>query len=63
MEKDLGKAGEKAAAKALRRAGYRTAVATGQRWNGRFARLHRLGRLRVDGRENLGAFRVMLSPS
>ena len=35
----------------VRAAGYRTAVATGQRTNGRFARLHRLFRLRVDGRD------------
>jgi peptidoglycan/xylan/chitin deacetylase (PgdA/CDA1 family) len=37
--------------KAVRAAGYRTAVVTGERCNGRLARLHRLYRLRVDGRE------------
>ncbi len=53
----------RAADKAVRDAGYRTAVVTGQRWNGRFARLHRLIRLRVDGREPLSAFAErMLAP-
>lgn len=37
--------------RAVRAAGYRTAVVTGQRCNGRFARLHRLFRLRADGRD------------
>jgi len=44
------------ARRAARRSGYRSAVATGQRYVGRFARLHDLGRLRVDGREPLAAF-------
>jgi peptidoglycan/xylan/chitin deacetylase (PgdA/CDA1 family) len=44
----------------VRRAGYRTAVVTGQRWNGRLARLHRLGRLRVDGREGPAAVQRLL---
>lgn len=35
----------------VRAAGYRTAVVTGQRCNARFASLHRLFRLRVDGRD------------
>ncbi len=42
--------------RAVREAGYRSAVVTGNRVNGRFARLHRLHRVRVDGREPLGAF-------
>jgi peptidoglycan/xylan/chitin deacetylase (PgdA/CDA1 family) len=45
----------RAAQRAVRAAGYRTAVVTGQRCNGRFARLHRLFRLRVDGREALAS--------
>lgn len=35
----------------VRAAGYRTAVVTGQRCNGRFAHAHRLFRLRIDGRD------------
>ena len=46
----------------VRRAGYRSAVATGQSWNGRFARIFHLQRLRVDGRESLDDFARMLSP-
>jgi len=45
-----------AARRAARRAGYRSAVTTGERYVGRFARLHDLGRLRVDGRADLAAF-------
>ena len=45
---------------AVREAGYRTAVVTGERCNGRFARLHRLFRLRVDGREALARFQESL---
>ncbi len=45
----------------VRRAGYRSAVATGQSWNGPFARMFHLQRLRVDGRESLGDFARMLS--
>lgn len=41
--------------RAVREAGYRSAVVTGNRVNGRFARLHRLRRVRVDGREPLDA--------
>jgi peptidoglycan/xylan/chitin deacetylase (PgdA/CDA1 family) len=41
----------------VREAGYRTAVVTGERTSGRFARLHHVPRLRVDGREPLEAFR------
>jgi peptidoglycan/xylan/chitin deacetylase (PgdA/CDA1 family) len=48
------------ARRVVRRAGYRTAVATGERWNGRFAPLDRLGRLRVDGRADLRAFQRTL---
>lgn len=46
--------------RAVRAAGYRTAVVTGERSNGRFSRLHRLFRLRVDGREGLPAFEARL---
>jgi hypothetical protein len=46
--------------RAVQGAGYRSAVVTGDRVNGRFARLHRLRRLRVDGREGLEAFRARL---
>jgi len=49
------------ARRVARRAGYHTAVSTGERWNGRFARLHELGRLRVDGRESLGDFAARLA--
>jgi peptidoglycan/xylan/chitin deacetylase (PgdA/CDA1 family) len=48
------------ARRVVRRAGYRTAVATGERWNGRFAPLHRLGRLRVDGLADLASFQQRL---
>jgi peptidoglycan/xylan/chitin deacetylase (PgdA/CDA1 family) len=48
--------------RAVRGAGYRTAVVTGERCNGRFSRLHRLYRLRVDGREPLQALRARLLP-
>lgn len=48
------------AARAVRDAGYRTAVVTGERTNGDLARLHRLFRLRVDGRASLAAFRTRL---
>ena len=44
----------------VQEAGYRTAKVTGERVNGRFARLHRLARIRVDGREPLEAFRARL---
>lgn len=47
---------------AVRNAGYHTAVVTGERCNGRFSRLHRLYRLRVDGREPLQALRARLLP-
>lgn len=50
------------ARRVARDAGYRTAVATGERWNGRFARLHELGRLRVDGREPLRSLAERLAP-
>jgi peptidoglycan/xylan/chitin deacetylase (PgdA/CDA1 family) len=50
----------RAVERAVRAAGYRTAVVTGERSNGRFARLHRLFRLRVDGRESLAAFQARL---
>lgn len=45
----------------VRAAGYRTAVVTGQRWNGRFARLHRLFRSLVDGRDGEAAAQRSLS--
>jgi len=45
---------------AVRRAGYRTAAATGERWNGRLARLHRLARLRVDGLSARGGLAGLL---
>jgi peptidoglycan/xylan/chitin deacetylase (PgdA/CDA1 family) len=45
------------ARRSARAAGYRSAVATGERCVGRLARLHDLGRLRVDGREDLVAYR------
>ena len=50
----------RAVERAVRAAGYRTAVVTGERCNGRFSRLHRLYRLRVDGREPLQALRARL---
>ncbi|HVP29909.1 MAG TPA: polysaccharide deacetylase family protein [Myxococcota bacterium] len=50
------------AARAVRRAGYRSAVATGERFVGRFSRLRHLGRLRVDGYEGLDTFRRRLAP-
>jgi len=50
----------RAVAHAVRDAGYRTAVVTGERCNGRFARLHRLFRLRVDGRDSLESFQSRL---
>ncbi len=46
----------------VRRAGYRSAVTTGQSWNGPFARMFHLQRLRVDGRESLEDFARLLSP-
>jgi len=49
------------ARRAARAAGYRSAVATGERCVGRLARLHDLGRLRVDGREDLAAYRRRVS--
>ena len=71
LEQRLGRAVEhfsfpfgrrtRAVERAVRAAGYRTAVVTGERSNGRFARLHRLYRLRVDGREPLSSFRTSLS--
>lgn len=50
----------RALAKLVRAAGYRSAVVTGERINGRFARLHRLYRLRVDGRADLATFQQRL---
>lgn len=50
------------ARRAAHAAGYRSAVVTGQRYVGRIARLHDLGRLRVDGREDLAAFRRCVAP-
>ncbi|MEN8181394.1 MAG: polysaccharide deacetylase family protein [Myxococcota bacterium] len=49
--------------RAVRRAGYRTAVATGQRSNGPFARIHRLRRLRVDGSGGPGELQRLLGDS
>jgi len=49
--------------RAVRRAGYRSAVVTGDRVNGRLPRRHRLRRLRVDGREPLAALRRKLGDS
>lgn len=46
----------------VRAAGYRTAVLTGQRSNGRLARPLRLHRLRVDGHDDLAAFADLLTP-
>jgi peptidoglycan/xylan/chitin deacetylase (PgdA/CDA1 family) len=47
--------------RAVRAAGYRTAVLTSQRSNGRLARLRRLYRLRVEGHDDLAAFARLLS--
>ena len=45
-----------------RKAGYATAVATGQRWNRRRADLHHLHRLRVEGTGSLEDFQRTLTP-
>jgi peptidoglycan/xylan/chitin deacetylase (PgdA/CDA1 family) len=45
----------------VRHAGYRSAVATGQSWNGPLARMFHLQRLGVDGRASLDDFAHMLS--
>lgn len=50
-----------AAARTVRRAGYRSAVRTGERWNGRFPRLRSLGRFRVDGLATLADFQHRLA--
>ena len=47
----------------VRRAGYLSAVATGQSWNGPLARRFHLNRLRVDGYASLDDFQRMLTPS
>jgi peptidoglycan/xylan/chitin deacetylase (PgdA/CDA1 family) len=53
----------RAVTRVVRAAGYRTAVVTGDRHNGRFARLHRLYRVRADGRHSLETFQDrLLSP-
>lgn len=51
----------RAAARAVRRAGYRTAVRTGERWNGRFPRLLALGRFRVSGLATLAELQRRLA--
>ena len=47
----------------VRRAGYISAVATGQSWNGPLARRFHLNRLRVEGHDSLDDFRRMLQPA
>ena len=51
------------AERCARETDYRTAVATGQRWNRRRAKLHHLHRLRVDGNGSLEDFeRTLTAP-
>lgn len=50
----------RAARRAVRNAGYRTAVRTGQRVNGRGLHPHSLFRLRVHGEESLERFQTLL---